>query len=39
MPYKAGTRGPPAADELAARAGFVKTAVYEWKEASKSPTH
>jgi len=37
MPYKAGTRGPSAADELAAQAGFVKTAAYEWKEASTSP--
>ena len=37
LPYAAGTRGPAAADELAGKAGFVKTASYEWKEASAGP--
>ena len=37
LPYAAGTRGPAAADELVGKAGFVKTASYEWKEASAGP--
>ena len=38
QPYAAGTRGPPDADVLAAKAGFVKTGAYEWKEASAAPS-
>ena len=34
LPYAAGTRGPNEADVLAAKAGFVKTATYVWKDTS-----
>lgn len=34
LPYAAGTRGPSEADVLAAKAGFVKTATYVWKDTS-----
>ncbi|EFN53828.1 hypothetical protein CHLNCDRAFT_36395 [Chlorella variabilis] len=32
-PYPYGSRGPPEADELLARAGFVKNSRYDWHEA------
>eukprot|EP00672_Neobodo_designis_P018002 CAMPEP_0174846310 /NCGR_PEP_ID=MMETSP1114-20130205/12235_1 /TAXON_ID=312471 /ORGANISM="Neobodo designis, Strain CCAP 1951/1" /LENGTH=572 /DNA_ID=CAMNT_0016080573 /DNA_START=53 /DNA_END=1771 /DNA_ORIENTATION=- len=31
IPYPMGSRGPPAADELSARAGYVRTKAYEWR--------
>ncbi|KAK9813245.1 hypothetical protein WJX72_011396 [[Myrmecia] bisecta] len=31
LPYPAGSRGPGPADELIAKAGFVKNAAYSWK--------
>jgi glucose-6-phosphate 1-dehydrogenase len=31
IPYPAGSRGPPEADELAHRMGFYKNKGYEWK--------
>jgi len=34
-PYPFGTRGPPAADELAARNGFQRSEDYKWKDPSK----
>ncbi|KAK9827335.1 hypothetical protein WJX81_006694 [Elliptochloris bilobata] len=34
LPYPAGTRGPHEADVLAAKAGFVKTSAYVWKDVS-----
>jgi len=33
--YPFGTRGPPAADELAARYGFQRSEDYKWKDPSK----